>query len=245
MRGRLLGLAFAVLAGAPMIAAEMSGPQAEEALVLIDTARRCRAEKLNARSEALYRRAIAKIEAAAGPGTMDLIPALNGLAELYFDEQRYTESEALSLRSAALVEANLGDAHPLLATALQNLAAIYHVEEQYDKAGPLYLRALRIRERSLGPDHPFVAATLANLAALEGAQGNYGLAAEHYGRALKIQQAYFGEHDPQVAQTLAAYAAVLRKTCHKREAAAVEARRRAALRAASFDSADRGAPAAR
>lgn len=182
-------LAVALLAAAPLIAGEMSGPQAEEALVLIDTARHCRAEKLNARAEALYRRAITKIEAAAGPDTVDLIPALNGLAELYFDEQRYTESEVLSVRSAALVTANLGDTHPLLATALQNLAAVYHVEGQYDKAGPLYLKALHIREQALGPEHPFVAAILANMAAMERARKNCRLAAEYRARALKIQQA--------------------------------------------------------
>jgi tetratricopeptide (TPR) repeat protein len=147
--------------------------QADEAITLIDNARQNRTEGYFYPAEAQYRRALAIVEQISGAQSPDLTPALNGLAELYFDARRYTEAEALARRSAAVVEASLGAGHSLMATALHNLAAIYHVQGQYAKAEPLYLRALAIREATPGPNHPFVAATLADLAELESAQGNY------------------------------------------------------------------------
>lgn len=220
---RVLALAaIPAMAGA----AELSDAAADEAIVIIETARHCRTEGYQRRSEALYRLAMAKIEQTAGRDTVNLIPALNGLAELFFDERRYVEAESLSLRSASLVGSALGGGHPLMATALQNLAAIYHVQEQYEKAEPLYLRALAIREQALGPDHPFVAATLADLAAMESARGDYRAAAQHYARAIRIREAAFGQDDTRVAETLADYARVLRQGCRRREARSAEARRR-------------------
>jgi tetratricopeptide (TPR) repeat protein len=202
-----------------MLGAEAPEMQAGEAITLIRNARHNRTEGYFYRAEAQYRRALAILEQTSGAGSADLTPALNGLAELYFDAQRYSEAEALAQRSAAVVEANLGAGHPLLATALQDLAAIYHVQGQYAKAEPLYYRALAIREQALGPSHPFVASTLADRAA------------EHYARAVRIRQDAFGMDDPRVAETLSSYAAVLRKSCHKRDAASVEARSRAILAA--------------
>jgi tetratricopeptide (TPR) repeat protein len=169
MRGRLLGV---LLASMPigMLGAEPAGMQASEAIDLIVSARQNRTEGYFYRAEAQYRRALAIVEQTYGAGSANLTPALNGLAELYFEARRYTEAEALARRSAAVVEATLGAGHPLMATALHDLAAIYHVQGQYAKAEPLYYRALAIREAALGPNHPFVAATLANLAGMERAR---------------------------------------------------------------------------
>jgi tetratricopeptide (TPR) repeat protein len=155
MRGRLLGL---LLVSIPLQAAsaEPPGLQASEAIALIDNARQNRAQGYLYRAEAQYRRALAIVEQTSGAQSPDLTPALNGLAELYFEARRYTEAEALARRSAAVVEASLGAGHPLLATALHDLAAIYHVQGQFAKAQPLYYRALAIREAALGPNHPFL-----------------------------------------------------------------------------------------
>jgi tetratricopeptide (TPR) repeat protein len=234
MRGTLLGLLF-VSIPLTTVAAELPDIQAGQAIALIHSARRNRTEGYIYRAEADYRHALAILEQTSGERSPDLIPALNGLAELYFDARRYTEAESLSRRSAELVEAALGDQHPLLATALQDLAAIYHVQGQYAKAEPLYYRALAIREKALGPNHPFVAVTLADLAEMESAQGNRERAVQHYARAVRIQEEAFGMYDPRVAETLAAYAAVLRKSCrHKHEAESAEAQSRAILAQAAF-----------
>jgi hypothetical protein len=56
------------------------------------------------------------------------------LAEVYFDERRYTDAESLTRRSASLAEAALGPDHPLVASSLHNLAAIYHAQGHYAKA---------------------------------------------------------------------------------------------------------------
>jgi tetratricopeptide (TPR) repeat protein len=163
--------------------AELPDMQASEAMTLIENARQNRTEGYFYRAEAQYRRALAIVEQISGAQSPDLTPALNGLAELYFDARRYTEAQAFARRSAAVVEASLGAGHPLMATALHDLAAIYHVQGQYAKAEPLYLRALAIREETLGADHPFVGATLANLAELDRARGRH---------AMRIRQQAFG-----------------------------------------------------
>ena len=87
---------------------------------------------------------------------------------------------------------------------------------------------------ALGPNHPFVAVTLMDLAGMETAQGNYDRATEHYARAVQIRQDAFGKDDPRVAEALAGYAKVLRKTCHRLEAAKVEARSREILAKTAF-----------
>jgi tetratricopeptide (TPR) repeat protein len=216
MRGILLGVLLVAIPFA-MAGAEPPDMRAREAIALIRNAKQNGTEGYSYRAEAQYRRALAILEETSGPRSPDLTPALNGLADLYFEARHYTEAEAMARRSAAVVEAGLGDGHPLLATALQDLAAIYHVQGQYAKAEPLYYRALAIREKALGPNHAFVAATLADLAEMESAQGHYDRAAEHYARAVQIRQDAFGMDDPRVAQTLAGYAAVLRRaSCARR-----------------------------
>jgi tetratricopeptide (TPR) repeat protein len=185
MRGRLLGLLLVSMPSG-MMGAEPPDMQARAAIALINAARQNRTNGYYYRAEAQYRRALAIVEQISGAQSPDLTPALNGLAELYFDARRYTEAEALARRSAAVVEAGLGAGHPLMATALHNLAAIYHVQGQFAKAEPLYLRALDIREKTLGPNHPFVGATLANLAELDRAWGKRDRAAA--ARAIRIRQ---------------------------------------------------------
>jgi tetratricopeptide (TPR) repeat protein len=203
-------LAFATFCVSLTAAGQTAPPR--EALSLLVAARQDQQRGLDARSEARYRQALAAVEKAAGPQTPALIPALNGLSELYFAEHRYKEAEALALRSAALVTAALGPEHPLLATSLNNLAAIYHVQGLYSKAEPLYLRALAIREVTLGPNHPFVAATLGNLAALDLANGNYARAAMRYARAARIEARNFGKEDARAVEMRANYALVVKRS---------------------------------
>jgi tetratricopeptide (TPR) repeat protein len=129
-------------------------PGADEAIALIQAATESRGIGFLSRAEVQYRQSLAILETISGPQSADLTPALNGLAEVYFDEQRYTDAESLTRRSASLAEAALGPDHPLVATSLHNLASIYHAQGQYAKAEPLYLRALEIREAALGSRHP-------------------------------------------------------------------------------------------
>jgi tetratricopeptide (TPR) repeat protein len=178
MRGRVLGLLlFSIPLG--ILGAELPETQAREAIALIVQARQNRMEGYLYRAEAQYRRALAIVEQISGAESPDLTPALNGLAELYFDAGRYTEAEAFARRSAAVVEGSLGGEHPLMATALNDLGAIYHVQGQFAKAEPLYRRALAIREKALGPDHAFAAATRGNLVQLERAKGRRERAAAY------------------------------------------------------------------
>jgi tetratricopeptide (TPR) repeat protein len=176
MRGSVLGM---LLISIPLgvLGAELPESQAREAIRLINQARQNRTDGYFYRAEAKYLRALGIVERISGAESADLTPALNGLAELYFDAGRYTEAEAFARRSAAVVEGSLGADHPLMATALNDLGAIYHVQGQYAKAEPLYRRALAIREKAFGPDHAFAIATRANLAELERVKGRRRAAA--------------------------------------------------------------------
>ena len=94
MRGRLLGLLWGSIPFSIM-GAELPDMRVSEAIALIDNAKQNRTEGYFYRAEAQYRRALAIVEQISGAQSPDLTPALNGLAELYYDARRYTEAAAL------------------------------------------------------------------------------------------------------------------------------------------------------
>jgi hypothetical protein len=126
-----------------------------------------------------------------------------------------------------------------MATALHDLAAIYQVQGQYAKAEPLYLRrAGHSRERRwVRIIRLWRSRSWTNLAGMESAQGRRttgrrSIMPEPCRFGCRMNQ--FGKDDPRVAEALAGYAKVLRKTCHRLEAATAEARSRAILAKAAF-----------
>ena len=130
------------------------------AILLRNLAGVYRRQELYRKSEVLAQRSISILESRFGPEDASLVPSLNTLAEVCFEEHRYTEAERL-LKRALVIGATNPDAH--FATTLHDLAAIYQVEGKLAKANPLYEQALRIRNALMGPGNPYDTATLENL----------------------------------------------------------------------------------
>lgn len=86
----------------------------------------------------------------AGTDNLLLARAVDGLADLYRGQQRWSDAARLYQRSAALWDRLLGPDQPRLATTLQNLAVVYFSQQRYDDAEPLLVRATAIFERSFG-----------------------------------------------------------------------------------------------
>ena len=101
------------------------------------------------RAETLYR---ALIEEAGADGGLLVTRAVDGLADLYRGQQRWSEAAPLYDRSVRSWERLLGPDQPRLATSLQNLAIVYLRLDRHDEASSLATRAAGIFERSFGVD---------------------------------------------------------------------------------------------
>ena len=132
----------------------------------------------------------------------ELAISLARIANLYFDQGRYSEAEPLYLRSLSICEQRLGADHPDTAGSLNNLASLYKSQGRYSEAEPLYLRSLLISERQLGADHPYTADRLNNLASLYKSQGRYSEAEPLYLRSLQIREQQLGADHPSTAGSL-------------------------------------------
>jgi len=153
-----------------------------------------------AEAEKNFRKAVNRAEAFE-PEDLRLAQSLNGLAETFLAQGRYTEAEPLHKRALAIREKALGPEHPDVAQSLNNLAVLYKAQGRYTEAEPLYRRSLAIREKALGPEHPDVALSLNNLAGLYHAQGKYAEAEPLYRRALVIKEEALGPERPRASTT--------------------------------------------
>jgi Tfp pilus assembly protein PilF len=176
----------------------------------------------------LYRQVIANLERAMGPDHSDVAMALNNLAFVYQDEQRYAEAEPLFQRALAIKERVLGETHPDVATIANNLGSFYLNQGKYAEAEIFLLRSLDIREKTLGPAHPSVANALHNLAKVYFQQHRYDEAEELYSRAVAIMEKGLGpitRSRPHTGQIRFAVA----RTKRKSEASTMKARAKAIL----------------
>jgi Tfp pilus assembly protein PilF len=95
------------------------------------------------------------------------------------------------------------------------------------EAETLYGRALQIQREAWPAAHPDTAQTLHEFGWLMADQRRFGEAATLFREALTMREALFGPDSPLLAETLAGYAAVLRKTGHRKQAAEYSRRARA------------------
>ncbi len=109
--------------------------------------------------------------------------ALNNLAALYYEQDRYAEAEPLYVKALAIHERKR---HPDLAVDLNNLANLYLAEGKDAKAEPLYKRAIAVQQRALGPDHAALAATISHLAAFYFGQKEWAKAADQWQKSTDI-----------------------------------------------------------
>lgn len=90
--------------------------------------------------------------------------ALNNLAVLRFDQERYQESVDLQQQSIRAWETALGKEHPSLVAPLNNLGTTYVKMAHFDDAERTFRRAIDVCSKTLGEDHLDYAVLLENYA---------------------------------------------------------------------------------
>ena len=152
-------------------------------------------------AEALVKRAIESLEATPNVDRSVLARALNTLAVLYDQQERWGDAARLMMRVVPLLEADLGPSSQYVLAAVNNLAMLNHRFGRLADAEPLYRRAITGLE-ALGPDHESVAVALSNFALLLTDLGKHDEAAAHLERARTILERTFGARHQRVGLVL-------------------------------------------
>jgi tetratricopeptide (TPR) repeat protein len=137
------------------------------------------------------------------------------------------QAEEYVLRGRLILQKALGPRHPYVALTLTNLAEIDRRDGKYAEAEALYRAALEIQQEAWPAAHPDTAQTLHDLGLLMAAQRRFSEAAAFFETAATMREALFGPDSPVLAKTLVEYAGVLRKTGHRKQAAACSKRAQA------------------
>jgi CHAT domain-containing protein/Flp pilus assembly protein TadD len=137
-----------------------------------------------------------------GPESLQVATALNDLAILYQDTDKYEYAEKDYLEALRIDKKLLGDDDLEVATILNNLAGLYDVKGDYDKVEGLYQEALRIRRKALAADDTAIADTLSNLGSHFGYIGQYWKVELYYLQAIEIYKKKLGPDAPRVALAL-------------------------------------------
>ena len=153
---------------------------------------------------------------------------LNNLGRLLgASETTWLEAEDYCLRGRLILEKAFGPRHPYVALALTNLAEMKRKKGKYLEAEAMYLSALKIQREAWPGAHPDTAQTLNELGWLMADKRRFSEAASFFEPAVRMREELFGPDSPLVAKTLAGYAVVLRKTGHRKQAAACSKRAQA------------------
>jgi tetratricopeptide (TPR) repeat protein len=169
-------------------------------------------------AEPLYQRALHVREQVLGPRDPAVASSLQGLANLYYMQDRFAEAEPLYQRALHVREQVLGPRDPAVASSLQGLANLYCLQGRFAEAEPFYQRALHVREQTLGPTHPLVAQVLVGLAEFYLQQDRYREAEPLYQRALRTWELVLSPDHPLVAYPLNGLAILLREQGRSAEA---------------------------
>jgi tetratricopeptide (TPR) repeat protein len=137
------------------------------------------------------------------------------------------QAEEFCLRGRLILEKTLGARHPYVALAFTNVAELDRRNGKYGEAEAMLRNALDIQREVWPPTHPDTAKTLFDLAWVMAEQRRFSEAASFFEQAAVMREALFGPDSLYMAETLGAYAAVLRKTGHRKQAAAYSSRAQA------------------
>ncbi|MBS1953647.1 MAG: tetratricopeptide repeat protein [Cyanobacteria bacterium SZAS-4] len=99
------------------------------------------------------------------------IISLEGLANVYWRTNQFSDALPILVKTFSLHEDQLGPDHADIGVLANNLARVYHTLEKFTEAESLYQRALRIQRKVLGVEHPDVAELIKNYANLLVASG--------------------------------------------------------------------------
>ncbi len=147
-------------------AADESLPNALNALAYL----RHRQGRLD-EAEAVYREALALIEASFGPSHVDGVRIQANLGGLLLNRRRFADAEPLLVPAVDTLRRELGADHPLAIAALNNLAGVRFQQGRHAEAAELMQEAYDLRSRKLPPGHRVLLDTRANLATLKWATG--------------------------------------------------------------------------
>jgi tetratricopeptide (TPR) repeat protein len=168
----------------------------------------------------LYRRALAKEEAAGGPASARVAIRLNSLALAMGPEQGIP----LLTRALEIDRRVWGDRHPETATTETNLSGLLLAAGRTAESVRMGRLALTTFEATLGNDHPRTAAAASNLADALRVDGDRSGAERLYRRALEIDQRAFGPKHPETLTDVRNLADFLREIGRTAEADQLERR---------------------
>jgi len=160
---------------------------------------------------AAAREALAEVEAAHGPDSLETAEALDHLvlAMVRGGKGRFEGVREAADRAVAIKEKRLGPEAAGLARSLDSLAYLLLQTDDVAGARRLFERALAIQEKALGPGHPEVAESLSGLGEIRRREGDYAAARALFERALTIREEALGPEHLLVSRSLNGLAVVL------------------------------------
>ena len=139
-------------------------------------------------AEALYRRALALLDALPTPDDATLFAALAGLGATTAGRGETQEAEACLVRALDVGERVFGADHPDLAGLLGDLSRLFLARAAHANAEPLLLRLHDLKRRSKGDEHPETATVLASLAMVRQALGHHDEAESMWRSVLAVRE---------------------------------------------------------
>ncbi len=139
-------------------------------------------------AEALYRRALALLDALPTPDGATLFATLAGLGATTAGRGETQEAEACLVRALDVGERVLGADHPDLAGLLGDLSRLFLARAAHVNAEPLLLRLHDLKRRSKGDEHPETATVLASLAMVRQALGHHDEAESMWRSVLAVRE---------------------------------------------------------
>lgn len=174
--------------------------------------------------EAQYQRMIAADTDSLGPNHPSVANDLNGLAQLYIAQKRFTEARSCLTRALAIYEATYQSQNVLTINTMASLASVESNLGNIPAATKLYREALSNAQETLGPNSLETAKILNGLAFLYYQQGQLDKASTFYQWAIASTEKAVGTKDPLLAACLKDYALVLRGLDKDNQASEVEQR---------------------
>ena len=100
--------------------------------------------------------ALERAEAQYGPESIETVPFLDALAQLFVDQKNYADARPHYERALEIQETALSRVQAEMARTLDRLASLYDTTDRAREAEDLYRRALTASQGVLGAEHPGV-----------------------------------------------------------------------------------------
>jgi tetratricopeptide (TPR) repeat protein len=164
-------------------------------------------------AEAIYRRTLARQEAAPDLGPMHpaTLRSMSNLAVVLERRGDFEEAETLNRQILERRETVLGPKHPETLQSMCNLAGTLTYISKFYEAEQLSRETLALRKKVLGPDHPATLISMNNLAGVLNRMGHYKESEAINRETLACRKAVFGIEHPDTLLSFYNLAGVLNK----------------------------------